>query len=125
MEYPILTQVGIPTSDHSDEPLDAALADMANNICGIIRGSTDPAQVASRLGAFGWRTRSASWHSFEAETAWCRVEVDKTDDGTTLINGVIDPRWIDDLTRLLARLGWQQSLELSDEDNNILEERHH
>ncbi|MER6135652.1 hypothetical protein [Streptomyces sp. NPDC001815] len=61
----------------------------------------------------------------EAETAWCRVEIDKIDDGTTLINGVIAPQWIDDLTRLLAWLGWQHSLELSDEDNNILEERHH
>ncbi|MFI1213265.1 hypothetical protein ACH4UV_37470 [Streptomyces sp. NPDC020802] len=50
---------------------------------------------------------------------------DKTDDGTTLINGVIAPQWIDDLTRLLARLGWRHSLELYDEDNNILEERHH
>ncbi|MFC8193943.1 hypothetical protein ACFUTV_00965 [Streptomyces sp. NPDC057298] len=49
----------------------------------------------------------------------------KTDDGTTLIDGVIDPQRIDDLTRLLAGLGWQHSLEFPDEDNNILEERHH
>lgn len=122
--YLILTQVGTPTSDDSDRPLDTALADMANNVCGILEGDIDPHQVASRLGSLGWRTRSSSWYSHEAETAWCRIEIDKTDDGTTLINGVIYPQRIDDLATVLARLGWQHSLELSDENNNVIEERH-
>ncbi|QQM46302.1 hypothetical protein [Streptomyces liliifuscus] len=98
---------------------------MANNVCGILAQGIDPTQVASRLSSLGWRTRSSSWYSYEAETAWCRIEVDQTDDGTTLVNGVIDPQRIDDLATLLARLGWQHSLELSDENNNIVEERHH
>ncbi|MEW2623310.1 hypothetical protein [Streptomyces sp. NPDC048106] len=100
------------TSDASDRPFDTGLADMANNLCGIIEGGVDPALVASRLGSLGWKTRSASWYSYEAETPWCRIEIDQTDDGTTLINGVIDPQQIDDLATLLARLGWQHSLEL-------------
>lgn len=124
-EYPILTQVGIPTSDNSDRPLDAALADMANNVCGILEGGVDPALVAFRLGSLGWRTRSASWYSYEAETAWCRIEIDQTDDGATLVNGVIAPQRIDDLATLFARLGWQHSLELSDENDNVVEERRH
>lgn len=123
--YPILTQVSTPTSDDSDQRLDAALADMANNVCGILKGGIDPAEVASRLGSLGWRTRSASWCSYETETAWCRIEIDQTDDGTTLINGVIDPQRIDDLTKLFAGLGWHYDLELFDENDNAVEERHH
>lgn len=121
--YLILTQVGTPTSDDSDHPLDTGLADIANNLCGIIEGGIDPDLLASRLSSLGWKTRSASWYSCEAETFWCRIEIDQTDDGTTLINGVIDPQQIDDLTRLFARLGWQHSLELSDESGSVVDER--
>ncbi|MGW7210155.1 hypothetical protein [Streptomyces sp. NPDC054837] len=117
--------MGTPTSDDSDRPLDTALADMANNVCGILAGGIEPAQVASRLGSLGWRTRSASWYSYEAETAWCRIEIDQTDDGTTLINGVIDPQRINDLSTHLARFGWQHSLELSDENDRLVDELHH
>lgn len=121
--YLILTQVGTPTSDDSDRPLDTGLAGMANNLCGIIEGGIDPDLVASRLSSLGWKTESASWSSSEAETRWCRIEIDQTDDGTTLINGVIDPQQIDDLSRLFARLGWQHSLELSDENGSVVQER--
>ncbi|WP_329331389.1 hypothetical protein OG866_01285 [Streptomyces sp. NBC_00663] len=114
-----------PLSGGGDTPLDTTLADRANNVCGSLDGGIDPAQVAFRLGSLGWRTRSSSWYSYEAETAWCRIEIDQTDDGTTLINGVIDPRRIDDLATLLARLGWQHSLELSDDNGNVVEVRHH
>ncbi|MEV5787993.1 hypothetical protein ACGFWD_34325 [Streptomyces sp. NPDC048448] len=115
--------MGIPTSDHSDLPLEAALAEMANNVCGIIEGGIDPVLVASRLSSLGWRTRSASWYSYEAETAWCRIEIDQTEDGTTLINGIVDPQRIDDLATLLGRLGWRHSIELSDENGTVIEER--
>lgn len=98
---------------------------MANNLCGILGGHIAPTLVVSRLGSLGWRTRSSSWYSYEAETTWCRIEIDQTDDGTTLINGVIDPQRIDDLATLLIRLGWQHTLELSDENDDIIEERHH
>lgn len=74
---------------------------MASNVCGILAGGIDPAQVASRLGSLGWRTRSAS------------------------INGVIDPHRINDLSTHLARFGWQHSLELSDENDNVVAELHH
>ncbi|MFF4439946.1 hypothetical protein [Streptomyces sp. NPDC001621] len=110
-----------PTSDSIDQPRDTRLADMANNLCGIINGGIGPALVASRLESLGWRTWSASWYSYEAETLWCRIEIDQTDDGTTLINGVIDPHRIDDLATLLARSGWQHSLELYDENDELVE----
>ncbi|MFD0209935.1 hypothetical protein ACFVH9_12560 [Streptomyces hirsutus] len=114
--------MGIPSSDDSDRPLDAVLADMANNVCGIIEGGIDPALVASRLNSLGWRTESASWYSYEAETVWCRIEIDQDDERTTLINGVVDPQRIDDLALLFARLGWRHSLELSDENDTVAEE---
>ncbi|MFD3997141.1 hypothetical protein [Streptomyces sp. NPDC058583] len=117
--------MGIPTSDSSDRPLYAAFVEMANNVCGVLESSVDLALVASRLGSLGWSTRSVSWHSYEAETAWCRIEIDQTEDGATLINGVIAPQRIDDLSTLFARLGWQHSIELSDENDNVVEERHH
>ncbi len=94
---------------------------MANNLCGIIKGGIDPALVASRLDSLGWKTWSASWYSYEAETPWCRIEIDRTDDGTTLINGVIDPQRIEYLATLLARLGWQHSLELDDDIDEVVE----
>lgn len=68
---------------------------------------------------------NSSASAYEAESAWCRIEIYQTDDGTTLTAGVIDPQRIDELTTLLARLGWQHSLELSDEHDNVVEERHH
>ncbi|MFJ9576171.1 hypothetical protein ACIRQF_07235 [Streptomyces sp. NPDC101191] len=117
--------MGTPTSDNSDRPLDAAFADMANNVCGVLESGVDPALVASRLGSLGWKTWSASWYSYEAETAWCRIEVDQTDDGVTLINDVIAPHRIGDLSTLFARLGWHHSVELSDENDNVVEERRH
>ncbi|MER7109812.1 hypothetical protein [Streptomyces sp. NPDC000229] len=122
---PDLTEIGVPTSGNGDRPLDAALADMANNVCGILEGGLDPVLVAFRLGSLGWSTRSASWCSYEAETAWCRIEIDQTDDGATLVNGVIAPQRIDDLATLLTGLGRQHSLELSDENDDVVEERRH
>ncbi|MFJ8357621.1 hypothetical protein [Streptomyces sp. NPDC093984] len=114
-----------PISGDSDRSLDPAPTDMANNVCGIVEGGIDPAQLASRLESLGWRTRSASWYSYEAATAWCAIEIDKTDDGTTLINGVVAPQRIDDLSELLAGLGLRHSLELSDENNDVIDERQH
>lgn len=98
---------------------------MANNVCGIIEDGIDPALVASRLSSLGWRTRSASWYSYEAETVWCRIEIDQDDEGTTLINGVVDPKRIRDLAMLFARLGWRHSLELFDENDTVTEEPRH
>ncbi|MGW5636781.1 hypothetical protein [Streptomyces sp. NPDC003832] len=114
-----------PTGDDTDRPLDPTLAVMANNICGILHGVIDPSLVASRLGAYGWRTRSSSWYAYEAETAWCRIEIDPAGADTTLLNGVIAPHRLNDLAALFTRLGWHHSLELSDEDDNIIEVRHH
>ncbi|MFJ3809454.1 hypothetical protein ACIPWE_24265 [Streptomyces sp. NPDC090073] len=61
-----------PTSDSSDQPRDTRLADMANNLCGIIKGGVGPALVASRLESLGWKTWSASWYSYEAEASNCQ-----------------------------------------------------
>lgn len=123
--YLILTQVGTSTSDDSERALDTGLAGRANNLCGIIEGGVAPDLVASRLSSLGWEARSASWYSYETENRWCRIEIDQTDDGTTLINGVIDPQQIDDLSRLFAGLGWRHSLELSDQDGSVVQERRH
>ncbi|MEV7700961.1 hypothetical protein AB0O62_31105 [Streptomyces sp. NPDC086779] len=107
----------------SDEgqPLDPVWLEINNNVCGGLAGAPSASWVAERFIGAGWSSRSASWESYEVETSWCRIEVDPTD-GDTLLNGVVDPRRFEDLAAQLTRFGLQFSLELYDDDGELLRE---
>ncbi|MFJ7058821.1 hypothetical protein ACK8N7_21830 [Streptomyces griseobrunneus] len=109
--------------DLSDEgqPLDPAWYEINNNVCGGLPDAPSASLVAARFVAAGWSSRSASWESYEIETSWCRIEVDPTE-GHTLLNGVVDPQRFADLAALLTRFGLRFSLELYDEEGELLRE---
>lgn len=113
-----------PAVDISDEgrPLDPVWLEINNNVCGGLAGAPSASLVAERFIGAGWSSRSgSSWESYEVETSWCRIEVDPTD-GDTLLNGVVDPRRFEELAVLLTRLGLRFSLELYDDDGELLRE---
>ncbi|MFH9611088.1 hypothetical protein [Streptomyces sp. NPDC017448] len=110
--------------DISDEeqPLDPVWLEINNNVCGALTEAPGASLVAERFIGAGWRSRSgSSWESYEVETGWCRIEVDPTD-GDTLLNGVVDPHRFEELAALLTRFGLQFSLELYDDDGELLRE---
>ncbi|MFJ5207827.1 hypothetical protein [Streptomyces nigra] len=112
--------------DLSDEgeALAPALAEAANNVVGILHGCKDASPIAERFVRAGWNSTSSSWHGYEVETAWCRVELDPVDGPDVLLNGVIAPERFDALSALLARFGLRHSLELYDENHNLIREIH-
>ncbi|MET9465476.1 hypothetical protein ABZY44_11790 [Streptomyces sp. NPDC006544] len=109
--------------DISDEgqPLDPVWLEINNNVCGGLTGAPSASLVVERFIGAGWSSRSASWKSYEVETGWCRLEVDPTE-GDTLLNGVVDPQRFEDLATLLTRFGLPFSLELYDDDGELLRE---
>ncbi|MFF8610905.1 hypothetical protein ACF06X_33915 [Streptomyces sp. NPDC015346] len=110
--------------DTSDEgqPLDLVWLEISNNVCGGLAGSPSASLVAERFIGAGWSSRSgSSWESYEVETSWCRIEVDPTD-GDTLLNGVVDPRRFEELAALLTRFDLGFTLELYDDDGELLRE---
>ncbi|WP_411760298.1 hypothetical protein [Streptomyces tunisiensis] len=97
--------------------------DISNNVCGILHGHRDAAPMAERFERLGWRSRSSSWYGYEVGTTWCEVELEPVDGQDVLLNGVVDPSRFDDLAALLTRCGaTTYTLELYDEDNNLLRE---
>ncbi|MER5738889.1 hypothetical protein ABT117_24820 [Streptomyces sp. NPDC002262] len=110
--------------DISDEgqPLDPVWHEISNNVCGGLAEAPSASWVAERFIGAGWRSQSgSSWESYEVGTGWCRIEVDPTD-GDTLLNGVVDPQRFEDLAALLTRFGLRFSLELYDDDGELLRE---
>ncbi|MFE2812963.1 hypothetical protein ACFXGG_21310 [Streptomyces nigra] len=112
--------------DLSDEgeALSPALAEAANNVAGILHGCKDASPIAERFVRAGWNSTSSSWHGYEVETAWCRVELDPVDGPDVLLNGVIAPERFDNLAALLAHFGLRYSLELNDENDTLIRETH-
>ncbi|MFE2323758.1 hypothetical protein ACFXD5_07510 [Streptomyces sp. NPDC059385] len=109
--------------DISDEgqPLEPVWLEINNNVCGGLKGAPSASLVAQRFIGAGWSSRPASWESYEVETSWCRIEVEATDT-RTLLNGVVDPDRFADLAALLTRFGLPFSIELYDDDGELLQE---
>ncbi|MFE2325432.1 hypothetical protein ACFXD5_16190 [Streptomyces sp. NPDC059385] len=107
--------------DISDEGqlLDPVWYEINNNVCGGLADAPSASLVADRFIGAGWSSRPVSWESYEVETGWCRIEVDPTE-GDTLLNGVVDPQRFDDLAALLTRFGLRFSLELYDDEGELL-----
>ncbi|MFI0943871.1 hypothetical protein [Streptomyces sp. NPDC021020] len=100
-----------------DRPaLDPAWWDAANNVYGTLRGRR-MSGVVEWFAVAGWGYRSSSWHGYEVETSWCRVELDPLGGGEILLNGVVDPARFDALAALLARSGLGYGLELYGDDD--------
>ncbi|MFK4868495.1 hypothetical protein ACI3K4_25140 [Streptomyces sp. CSMPJR101] len=100
------------------------MAEAANNVVGILHGCKDASPIAERFARAGWNSTSSSWHGYEVETAWCRVQLDPVDDPDVLLNGVIAPERFNNLAALLAHFGLRHSLELYDENHNLIREIH-
>ncbi|MFZ4244608.1 hypothetical protein ACOZDF_04625 [Streptomyces griseoincarnatus] len=96
--------------------------DISNNVCGILHGHRDAALMAERFERLGWRSRSSSWHGYQVGTTWCEVELELVDGQDVLLNGVVDPSRFDDLAAQLTRCGATYTLELFDENDNLLRE---
>ncbi|MGX1492578.1 hypothetical protein [Streptomyces tendae] len=113
--------------DLSDEgeALAPALAEAANNVVGILHGCRDASPIAERFVRAGWNSTSSSWHGYEVETAWCRVELDPVDGPDVLLNGVIAPERFNNLAALLTHFGLRHSLELYDDENHTLIRKTH
>lgn len=113
-----------PSVDVSDDgpKLDQEWTETANNVCGTLRGCPDASHVAESFAGAGWRVRSTSWDAYEVETNWCNVEIDPAESTDVLLNGVVDPRRIDQLAGLLDRFGPRYSLELYDGDDRLVRE---
>ncbi len=107
-----------------DESSDLApeWTDISDNVCGILHGHRDAAPMAERFERLGWRSRSSSWYGYEVGTTWCEVELEPVDGQDVLLNGVVDPSHFDDLAALLTRCGATYTLELFDENDNLLRE---
>ncbi|MCP9990825.1 hypothetical protein LUX09_10435 [Streptomyces albogriseolus] len=95
---------------------------LSNNVCGVLHGHREAASMAERFERLGWRSRSSSWHGYEVGTTWCKVELEPIDGQDVLLNGVVDPSRFDDLAALLDRFRLTYTLELYDEDVNLLRE---
>ncbi|MEW2250665.1 hypothetical protein AB0907_25460 [Streptomyces sp. NPDC006975] len=108
--------------DISDEgeALDPEWAETENNVCGTLHGRRDVSSVAERFVRAGWRSRSSSWYGYEVGTSWCQVELDPVEGPDILLNGVVDPRRIDELAGILHRFGLTYSLELYDGDDTLV-----
>ncbi|MFF3320766.1 hypothetical protein [Streptomyces sp. NPDC002889] len=110
--------------DISDDgqKLDPEWIEVGNNICGSLRGCRDASSVAERFVQAGWRSRSSSWYAYELETRWCQVEIEPIDASDLLLNGVVDPRRLDELAGLLNRFGLTYRLELPDANGTLVRE---
>ncbi|MGC5233053.1 hypothetical protein [Streptomyces albogriseolus] len=95
---------------------------LSNNVCGVLHGHREAASMAERFERLGWRSRSSSWCGYEVGTTWCEVELEAVDGQDVLLNGVVDPSRFDDLAALLDRFGLTYTLELYDEDVDLLRE---
>ncbi|WP_225654399.1 hypothetical protein [Streptomyces pseudogriseolus] len=118
-----------PESEPEPESGDLASEwrDLPNNVCGILHGHGhgDAAPMAVRFERHGWDSRSSSWHGYEVGTTWCEAELEPADGPDVLLNGVMDPSRFTDLAALLDRFGLSYTLELYDEEGDLLNELMH
>lgn len=114
---------GVDVSD-ADQKIDPEWVDVGNNACGVLRGCRDASVVARHFVRTGWSSRSSSWHGYEVETSWCRLEVEPIEGPDVLLNGVVDPQRFDELGGVLHRLGVSYSLELYQGDDTPVREMH-
>ncbi|NYE50759.1 hypothetical protein HDA32_005879 [Spinactinospora alkalitolerans] len=103
--------------------LDPAWDGTGDNVYGVLPSGPAPSDVAGRFAGAGWPTRPASWSSYEVETGWCRLEIDRDGAAVTLLSGVVDPRRFDDLAALLTRLDLRHELELYGDRGALVRER--
>jgi hypothetical protein len=110
--------------DVSDDgqKLDPEWVEAGNNVCGVLRGCRDASAVTRHFVRTGWSSRSSSWHGYEVENSWCRLEVESIEGPDVLLNGVVDPQRFDELGGVLHRLGLSYSLELYEGDETLVRE---
>ncbi|EMF26423.1 hypothetical protein H114_24120 [Streptomyces gancidicus BKS 13-15] len=96
--------------------------DLSTNVYGILHAHGDAAPMAERFERQGWSSRSSSWYGYEVGTTWCELDLDPADSPDVLLNGVMDPSRFTDLAALLDRFGLSYTLELYDEEGDLLRE---
>ncbi|MGB9995288.1 hypothetical protein ACPMJQ_11955 [Streptomyces pseudogriseolus] len=114
----------MPEPEPEREPGDLApeWRNLSDNVCGILHGLGDAAPIAVRFERHGWSSRSSSWYGYEVGTTWCELELESADGPDVLLNGVMDPSRFTDLAALLDRFGLSYTLELYDEEGDLLRE---
>lgn len=113
-----------PPVDVSDggQKLDPQWTDVGNNVCGVVDGCRDAYAAASAFVRAGWSRRSSSWHGWEVEISWGQIDLDPIEGRKVLLNGVIDPRRVDEFAGLLSRFGLRFTLELYNGSDELVRE---
>jgi hypothetical protein len=93
-----------------------------NNVYGLLRGGPPAGRLAELLVAAGWRARKSSWTEYEVEREWVRVELRPETAGEVGFAGVVDPSRVDELAAAFAGLGYGYSIELYDDDRQLVRE---
>ena len=91
-----------------------------NNLYGEVSNFTSKTEFAKAIKIRGLSIHKTTWTDFEIECEWAWFETEGEDDGIT-INGVIDPKKMKDLADLINGLGYDYSLEVYDEDDELIE----
>jgi hypothetical protein len=92
-----------------------------NNLYGTIFNVKSKKALADMFESKGWSVRNSSWTDFEVRTDWGELTIE-SEDKNPLINGTIDPMMFDQLKQILNSFNVVYSLELYDEQKNLIKE---
>ncbi len=90
-----------------------------NNLYGTIYAVESKRSLSELFVASGWSSRKSAWTDFEIKSEWAEITIEN-EDNTPLINGAIDPAMFDNFRFLLESHKIKYSLELYDEQGNLL-----
>ena len=89
-----------------------------NNMYGKIKGTVSKEQIATKFHELGWSVRKSSWTDFEIESQWAELNIEG--DKEILFNGIMDETKFEELEGLLIKLGFEFSLELYNQEQELL-----
>jgi len=89
-----------------------------NNLHGLIFDKISKQSVAEKFKEVGWNVRKSGFYSYEISSEWAELNIDGENE--ILLNGEIDLAHFEKLERLIISFDFKYSLELYDNENQLI-----
>ena len=97
------------------------LSDLGNNVYGSVTGKLTTKELADLFAMAGWTARSSSWTDYQVSNDFAEIEFYGPAGATACgFHGVVQPERADELAEQFAALGIDCSIELYDQDKNLI-----
>jgi hypothetical protein len=87
----------------------------------VLLGAPSPEDFVASLAAAGWTSREFDHGSYEVANTWATLDVDLLEDDVLTISGVVLPRRVGDLRKLLEANSRKFTCDVKDANGKVVE----